>query len=262
VFSKFNFGSVRNVNVWASHTDFGNVTANPGKYLKDLKYPSGDSRGQGGWNVPLRFANLDDLAAQLERGVKVLDEFYPSDVGSRGAPPIRRGEIARLAIMVHGTQGGRLMVNGKVSPRQLAADTIRDYQTALTKIGLFTKPQLSTILFMGCLAGQGDPGTRLLAGLSRVWPGRTVVGFTTIGYRHPGAMTPVASDYGAELPGMRDTDIPSGIFVGPSALQKLDAAWNDPAKLPWASEESLHAKVLRDGVVVRCPAGEVCRAGP
>ena len=68
---------------------------------------------------------------------------------------------------------------------------------------------MSTILIMGCLAGQGEPGTELLKLLSSVWPGRIVVGFRTIGYRHPGEMTKGAPN---ELPGMKDTKVEDPLF--------------------------------------------------
>ena len=89
LFERFRAGSVRNVNVWASHQNFGRVLAEPTQFKRNVQYPDGDMHTQAGWHVTLVFNNLAELATQLERGVEVPASFYPSDVGRRGAPPIR-----------------------------------------------------------------------------------------------------------------------------------------------------------------------------
>ncbi|WP_437850750.1 hypothetical protein [Sorangium sp. So ce363] len=100
---------------------------------------------------------------------------------------------------------------------------------------------------MGCMAGQGDDGTRLLTELSLIWPRRLVVGFTTIGYRHPMHMMPHPAQDPFQLPGMRDTNIENEVLVNPHALDRL---WSDLVKMPWASEYSPHAKIARNGALV------------
>ena len=100
--------------------------------------------------------------------------------------------------------------------------------------------------------GQGDAGTRLLVALSRVWPGRRVVGFSTVGYRHPGEMG--RRGEACELPGMRDTDAPAYIFAD---RLRFDRQWSDFEAMPWASESSPHAKIVVDGRVTHCPTGEL-----
>jgi hypothetical protein len=37
---------------------------------------------------------------------------------------------------------------------------------------------------------------------------------------------------------------------------------NDFKKMPWNSETSINAKVVRDGIVERCPPGELCTKQP
>jgi hypothetical protein len=91
----------------------------------------------------------------------------------------------------------------------------------------------------------------LLEALSSVWPGRRVVGFSTIGYRHPGIMK--RRGEACELPGMRDTDAPAYIYANP---HQFDVLWSDLAKMPWASEKSPHAKVVFGNRVDRYPEGE------
>lgn len=167
--------------------------------------------------------------------------------------PVQRGEIVRLAIMCHGDQGGQLLVNGKNRTPVLTVDTINQFHDDLHKIGLFTREKGSTILFMGCAAGQGLPGTRLLIALSKVWPGRRVVCFTTLGYRHPGAMS--RSGEHCEEPGMRVTEARASLYANPP---KWDGLWSKFAELPWASDTSIHAKVAKNGVIETCPTDDSC----
>jgi hypothetical protein len=75
-----------------------------------------------------------------------------------------------------------------------------------------------------------------------------VVGFTTIGYRHGGAMK-IRGD-NCVAPGMRDTDA-NCIFERKST--KVDNLWNDFEKLPWASEQSTNAKVVKDALLSDAP---------
>jgi Domain of unknown function (DUF4347) len=240
-------------NVWAYHTDFGTLCEDaeldrPASLFgsggsPSPVYPDGNRQGQGGWDISVSFTDLHDLALKLTAGVKVDDR------------PIQRGEIKRLAICAHGDQGGRLYIKGKKNREtSLSASNVLGYHSDLHTIGLYTR-EGSTILLMGCLAGQGTDGTALLVALSGVWPGRTVVGFSTIGYRHPGEMKRRGQP--CELPGMRDTDALDALLV---KRNKWDGQWNDFSALPWASEGSIHAKVVVGGVVQRCPPDELCTA--
>jgi len=262
IFKKYRMDAVRNVNVWASHTDFGKVLAEPIQFGREAQYPDGNIKTQAGWHVTLVFSDLADLAAQLDKGVEVPSSFYPPDVGKRGAPPIRRGEISRFAIMSHGDQGGVALVNGKAAAqadpaKALTTRTFDTYRPFLGRIGAFTKPT-STILMMGCLAGQGEPGTQLLKLLSTLWPGREVVGFRTIGYRFPGEMVK-PGDSPNELPGMKDTEVDSPLmWQKPGTEDRVRTLWAR-GQLPWASEQSPHAKIVQNNKVIKCPEGELCK---
>jgi hypothetical protein len=247
---------MRDVNLWAYHADFATLCRSA--ELDDgsgLSYPRGNRQGQAGWHVTVRFTSLADLATRLH-DLPMPAEFCGN--WFQDCDPLRRGEILRLAILAHGDQGGQLAVEGRASSVRLTADTVREHRADLHAIGLFTRRSGSTILLMGCLAGQGPEGTRLLRQLSRVWPGRRVVGFSTVGYRHPGEMKRRGD--ACELPGMRDTDAPAYAFAADT--RRLDAMWTDFARMPWASESSTHAKVVRDGRIERCPDGEVCDPPP
>jgi hypothetical protein len=83
------------------------------------------------------------------------------------------------------------------------------------------------------------------------------VAFTTIGYRHPGAMSRPGGH--CELPGMRDTDAAADLYANPV---KWDSQWSDQKALPWASEGSPHAKIVKDGTILRCPNDELCGDPP
>jgi hypothetical protein len=242
---------MRDINVWAYSADFGTLCRNAKLDTSTgLSYPSGDTHGQAGWDVAVRFSTLDELAKKLSDGLPMPRQFCGQRF--KDCEPIARGEISRLAIMAHGDHGGKVAVNGKDSSTFLTADNVASFHNSLHTIGLYTRDK-STILLTSCIAGQGENGTRLLKALSGVWPGRSVVGFATIGYRHPGAMS--RSGDACELPGMRDTDAPDPLFAsGP----RFDRLWGDFEKMPWASEKSINAKVVLNGVVQRCPPDERC----
>jgi hypothetical protein len=244
---------MREINVYAYHSDFGALCRDATlDKANGLSYPSGNQQGQAGWHIAIRFESLSDLARKLTSKVPMPKEFCGQ--WFKDCEPIERGEIARLALMAHGDQGGAWAPNGKERETVTAAN-VPSYHADLHTIGLFTNEQ-STVLLMGCLSAQGELGTKLLGALSRVWTHRTIVGFTTIGYRHSGAMKRPGE--ACELPGMRETDATAPLYVDSRYKEKLGSMWNDFEKLPWASEKSLHVKVVKDGAVVRCPNDELC----
>ena len=245
---------MRDICVWAYNSEVLPVCRNARlDTTSGLSYPDGNKQGQAGWDVAVPFKTLEDLAKNLTDGVAMPRQFCGN--WFQDCDPIQRGEILRLAIMAHGDQGGKLAVSGS-GEQPLTAANVKDFHSTLHTIGLYTREK-STILLTGCLAGQGEEGTRLLKALSEVWPGRWVVGFTTIGYRYGGVMK--RSGETCVLPGMRDTDAPAYLFANPPKWDKL---WGDFDKMPWASEKSINAKVVRNGVVERCPPGEICKNDP
>lgn len=240
----------RNACIWAYQEEVVPVCPNARLDSKTgLSYPMGNERGQAGWDVGLAYKNLDDLAAKLSGGLDLPAEFCGNLIVNCGKIP--KGEIVRLAIMAHGDQGGQFFVEGRDSKNVLTAENIPTFRSALLTIGACTKVD-ATLLLIGCLAGQGERGTRLLVGLSQMWPGRQVVGFTTLGYRHPGAMKLGKM---CMAPGMRDTDAPAELYSNP---RRWDSMWSDFSKLPWASEKSPNAKVARNGLIEHCPPNELC----
>jgi hypothetical protein len=199
-------------------------------------YPEGETYGQGGWDVGVNFVGLHDLATKL---------FHNPVCPPDRSTPIRRGEVTRLAINAHGTLGAQVFING-TGKEPLTPDTIKVYYQDLNDIGLATSETNTVILFMGCLAGQGKDGSRLLLALADIWPGRKVVGFLTNGYAPGGPMTRRRSvGCSEELctePGMRETDS-RGSTMDPTQEKDYLSRWNQLDKLPWASEFSRSAKV-------------------
>lgn len=254
--------TLRSLSVWASHTDLGSMcedTELPGG--DGLVYPEGSRKGQAGWDVAVSFGSLAELAKKLAAGVPVLvpGKFFGKNEGAS----IGRGEIVRLGILAHGDQGGQVAINGKANLSVLSPATVAAFHDDLHAIGLYTRESGATIIFFGCLAGQSTAGTKLLVELSRVWPGRSVVGFSTTGYRHPGEMKRAGQP--CELPGMRDTRardyIEAHNMSGPDT-GAFNLEWTDLKKMPWASESSPHAKVVKDGSVAKLPEGEIREIAP
>lgn len=217
------------------------------------KYPDGPPYGQAGWDWGLQFDSLLKLVRQMEN--EKMPDFLQERFGAEFLP---EDSLTRLAIHAHG-EPGKIYVQG-LNKTALTADNITtewDFSWFLSKLGNYLKAD-ATVIFMGCYAGLGANGTRLLKALSREsFPGRKVVLFATLGYAFPQQKRPGEPASRGYEPGMRDTDytIPCG---GDSTCQykhygqyfeKLD-------KLPWASESSPHARVALNGQIIRGEALE------
>ncbi len=240
---------MRDINVWAYHAEFGRLCRNAQLHPSSgMRYPRGNRQGQAGWHVAVPYSSLGGLARSFQGGIPMPRQFCGN--WFRDCASIRRGEVVRLALLAHGDQGGQALLNGRNRP-PITAATVRTHRRELHNIGLMTRRRGSTIILMGCLAGQGQAGTDLLVALSRIWPGRHVVGFSTVGYRHPGEMKRRGQP--CELPGMRDTDAHAYLFANP---RSFDRQWFNFDAMPWASERSRHAKVVIDGSVFKVPDGE------
>jgi len=221
---------------------------------KGLSYPSGDFTGQAGWDMALQFTDLHDLAAQLSSGTP-----RPCHKWFSKCDQVQRGEVIRLGIMAHGVPG-QVQINGpKGDPLTYA--NVEKYHDDLSKVGLFTRDG-STILFLSCLAAQGNEGTKLMTKLSWIWPHRKVVAFETLGYRFSGEMKR-RGEFCTEV-GVRETDDPYSWIPGMST-KPFDEKWKDLDAMPWESENSPHAKVVLDGVVIKVPKNEIpapSKSGP
>lgn len=225
--------------IWAEAPDVpGSVCEDArlrGGKEKGLKYPQGKTFGQAGWDLGIHFKSLSDLANQLTR---------------QPVLPIKRGQVTRLAIHVHG-KPGMIFPSGKNRKNlALTADNISSYHKDLHAIGLSTSRN-STILIVGCVAALGAAGDRLFEALCRVWPERRVVGFTTIGYVSGGDQKRPYTK--CTEPGMRDTDSTSKMLTWELQQQEIGPIWKDLKRLPWASERSPNAKVFMNGKIIKKP---------
>ena len=190
--------------------------------------------GQAGWEVGINFGDLHDLATKVAQKQKL---------------------IRKMAINAHGYPGEFYINSKKGTP--LKGDNV----TAVHNIDLTTVRQWltpnATLLLVGCLAGKGLGGTALVEKLSDFLKGRTVVAFSTVGYIGSLQIRNAASrdwDQGVcTEPGARYTDefINSG-----SEQEEIDryfknGKWENLSALPWASENSPHAKLAMNGKVIR-----------
>lgn len=253
--------------VWADAVDvptrvcadarLGGATSQPAN-------PDGQLNGQGGWDIGLRFANLTDLAAQLEQLLVTLPSYMCTDSSFNWSWPPKWtcpavGKVTRLAINAHG-EPGRLYAGGtpdsnltedpRAERQAISVKNLPSMVVDLQRIHDATAPE-ATIFLMGCVAGQTTAGTELLKALSQLyWPDRRVVGFTTTGYQAGNRMLRPGNEICME-PGMRDTlDINQSAPASQASLDRIDL-WNDLNMMPWASDTSPGAKIAENGQIIR-----------
>lgn len=233
------------IKIWCEAKDIpGNVCSDArlraGKE-STVDYPKGKPYGQAGWEMGFRFSSLNDLANKLY--LKPLKT--PSHV-----PPIEKGSVSRLGIHVHGLPGEIYFEGQDKKKDALTIKSLKRFYKHLYNIGLSTS-QDATILIVGCLAGQGWEGRQLLEALSKVWPGRKVVAFTTIGFVSGGNQKRPGES--CTEPGMRDTNNTSPSLTWAQQQDTYGPIWKDLKTLPWASETSPNAKVAVNGNIIRKP---------
>jgi hypothetical protein len=106
-----------------------------------------------------------------------------TDLAAMIAAAVSPGSIDHLGLLVHGDEGElKTGANGSnlVSPERVSTDV--SLRTVLSDIGTYLSPT-ATVSFYSCSAAASERGTRLLVALSDLWPGRTVVGAVSKGYR-------------------------------------------------------------------------------
>jgi hypothetical protein len=204
--------------------------------------------------VSVVFDDLHDLATKL-------GSFKGFVAGPKAKPlaktelgPLEPLGIQLLVMLCHGSPGV-LFVNGVDehgnSGDFLASSTLSTYSSDLTELGKYLAAN-ATVRFDGCNSGSDtyDPrkprGTDLLIALSKLWPGVRVVAFTDYGIGQETDSSPhrfvAAEDSEIHYPE------PDPAFTGVDAL-----------KASWRSEFSPHAKIARDGAIIKQPVPEVLR---
>ena len=108
----------------------------------------------------------------------------------------------------------------------------------------------ASLLIMGCNVGAGSAGDSFLIHFSEKFPGHKVAGITTIGE----TMRQSRSGGGCSEPGMKDTSYDNPSTNMPKIKEEREKEF---LTLPWASEDSPHAKVAFNGQIIRRPTEAV-----
>ncbi len=264
--------------VWAARPELlSNICVNArlGGATSHPANPNGQLNGQGGWDIGFNFANLTDLATQLQQLVKVnlpphmcvqppigLISWLSCQGQPQPCPTV--GQVTQLAINAHGKAGEvylggppaeNLAVDPGAERQALSVQNLPSMAADLTRIYNATAPN-STIFLMSCLAGRGPEGTELLKALSQLyWPDRRIVAFTTVGYQLRNRMWRDKEDC-VEV-GMRDTKDIYQSGAGSQAEKDRAYGWdnlNDApfvGGMPWASDTSPGAKIAQNGQIIR-----------
>jgi hypothetical protein len=195
--------------------------------------------GQAGWDVGImygtgKFNTLPELIKKRCNG------FF----------------IKKLALNAHGDPGS-FAVNGVDEKFMAIEPTLNAAQLEKLKVN-FQKQldflnnvmtQDGILLLQGCLAGKSLGGTSLLTQLSLELRPRKIVGFSTVGFQSTEKQK--RDDDQCREPGARDTE---EFYADPSKEYERffkSGLWEELDKMPWQSENSPHAKVAQNGVIIR-----------
>lgn len=172
------------------------------------------------------------------------------------------GSIQRLGIAMHGDEG-ELQAGGEDNVELVTPDRISSsvqLRTMLTNIGTHLRSN-ATVLFYSCSAGASEQGSRLLIALSQLWPGRTVVGAITKGYRF-GSLT--AGDVKdtlltvVNLSSASEIDRSQPYFYIPGRQpigSGRDSFFYMPAQLPQFLSVEATLKIAKNGRITHWPSG-------
>lgn len=212
--------------IWAFSKNVPGNTCEDARLLgggTNLQFPAGNDKGQAGWDIGLMFNNFGDLPEKL-----------------KGKP----GPITRLAINVHGSPG-KIDADsvGTVADSYDFPSLVKRYGTSLTAINNLLAAG-APVLIMGCNVAKGDVGASFISDMSKTaFPGHKVVAFTTIGE----TLRQYRSGGGCSEPGMRDTPYDNDSEGMPKVQEERE---KEVLTLPWASENSPHAKVALNGQII------------
>jgi hypothetical protein len=241
----------RGVRVWASGLN------GPIRVAEDARLREGSDRkdatyGQYGWDWGIEFGSFRTLITQLQGDLPRFtcgNWFFDCN-------PLKNGELLELAINCHGTNGqvdidchatgNNLGMDPDHAWKALTIDTLNSYWDQFKVLDRLLAPNRGVLSFMCCMTGGTDAGTEFLKAVSKILPGRDIMAITTVGICHSAQLRHDGSQR-AE-PGMRDTG-----SLEPSQSEKSEAViladWNDLTKLPWASRNSPHTVIARNGAI-------------
>lgn len=238
-------------------------TATPDTVADDPRLPNpgaGDTpEGQDGWDMGLNYNSLRRLARLIGGDLELPERLGGGQIGNN--------QLRRLGIVAHGAPGvldvdqrTRSNTFGAVDPDPLTSltfDTFGSFRPDLELLGEGLARN-AVVVFGACrlaerkLDPSGFDGEELLKAISRLWKTVTLVAIRTI------ATTTTTNRHSIPLSnpkrtfaGMRDTRHPRGNQTGAAREADTVSLWNDLNFLPWLSETSPHATLVRDGSVIR-----------
>src|SRR3569623_1843221 len=133
-----------------------------------------------GWSHTIAMSGLSDLADSMARA----NLMGPVD-----------GTVTHLAIVAHGDAPGNVELD-----HPLTAGSSSHFTDAFDRIKRFLSRD-AWLTFYSCIAGKDEPGSRLLCEISRLLPGRTIVGFELFGLiGPPGALNAPGTMVAIETP--------------------------------------------------------------
>jgi len=218
-----------------------------GSEFKDAPY------GQYGWDWGISFSSFSDLTTKLQGPLP----SFSCGNWWMDCDPLKDGELLELAINCHGGSGcvdidchstsAELVVAPGATYKVMDISTLGSYSAQFAVLNRLLAPDHGVLFFMCCMTGQIAAGTEFLEAVSKLLPERDIMAIATIGYSD-GAKQ-IRHGKFVDEPGMRDTD-----RISPAMTPVLETAiladWNDLTKLPWASRNSPHTKIARNGAIV------------
>ena len=177
-----------------------------------------------------------------------------------GSGNIQPHQLSRLAICAHGfpdvidvdqtttgSFGSQPDENTSLTP-----DRIGHYRRALEAIGSALAKD-ATVILACCLVANTET---LLTHMSLSWPTVTIVGLRTVGLTHPKQRVDSRGGNPDVFPGIRDSPFETlSKNLPPAAVLERETAvfnaWSDLGRLPWLSESSPHATLVRNGSIIK-----------
>ena len=198
----------------------------------------------GPWHIRRIVANLKDI------GDFVADGAHEKNV-----------VVHSLGILAHGDAGGRLTVGSDT----VEVSSLPAYESVFDRLNHLLDANGEVILF-GCISGADAAGSALLKQISKLLPGRDIVGFNSLNHLNP------VPRNGSKC---FDPDIMTMGYdvVDPKTGAKTHYPIQDqvsvqafintfPGKSPYyekASRDAKAAKIARDGKIVRWPPSEAAK---
>jgi hypothetical protein len=149
--------------------------------------------------------------------------------------------ITTLGILAHGDLGGRLYIGNDM----VDWDTIAGYRNQLGELTRYLDSN-ADVLILGCVFGADALGSAMLRELSKILPGRKIIGFN--GINTVASLNPDKDSF------VWDPEI----FTSNAKDKDQYAAWQRMKKIKEvrADAKAGQAKIAKDGVIIKWPDDE------